>query len=130
MKTVKDVMKSNVICLDASWPLAQAQFFLNDKVISGAPVVENGRVIGVASLTNFSAYLSSTGADPSKARVGDCMMPFNFCVTPEDTVADMMKKMIEARIHRVIVTDTEQRPVGIVTSLDLLEIYQKRLDQP
>ena len=127
MKKVGDVMKSQVMSLDSAWPVAEAQHFLNDKVISGAPVVENGRVVGVASLTTFSAYLSETGADPAKVRVSDCMTPFTFFVSPEDTLVDMMKNMVNARVHRVIVTDAERHPVGIITSLDLLEIFQKML---
>jgi CBS domain-containing protein len=41
-------------------------------------------------------------------------------VTVDAPIRDLARKMIDAAIHRIIVVDAEQRPVGIVSSTDLL----------
>jgi CBS domain-containing protein len=42
-------------------------------------------------------------------------------------VTEIARIMGERRIHRVLVTDRAGIPVGIVTSLDLLEVFPAEL---
>jgi CBS-domain-containing membrane protein len=39
---------------------------------------------------------------------------------PGTPIGDLAQRMIDAHIHRIIVTDAEGRPVGIVSSTDIL----------
>ena len=41
-------------------------------------------------------------------------------VKPETSIRALARMMIDAHIHRVIVVDNERRPIGIVSSTDLL----------
>jgi CBS domain-containing protein len=41
-------------------------------------------------------------------------------VAAETPIQEVARKMIDAQIHRVIVVDHERKPIGIVTSTDLL----------
>jgi CBS domain-containing protein len=41
-------------------------------------------------------------------------------VAPATSIRDVARMMIDAHIHRVIVVDDDQRPIGIVSSTDLL----------
>ena len=70
--TVKDVMRPEVLAVEAGWSMDQLADFLVDKSISGAPVTSaDGQLIGVvltrvAEMTcatievNWPALLSST----------------------------------------------------------------------
>jgi CBS domain-containing protein len=40
--------------------------------------------------------------------------------TAQTRLGDLAHSMLDAHIHRVIVLDAERRPVGVVTSTDLL----------
>jgi len=40
--------------------------------------------------------------------------------TPQTGIAELARWMRDARIHRVVVVDDRGRPVGIVTSMDVL----------
>jgi CBS domain-containing protein len=42
------------------------------------------------------------------------------CVPPETAIGTIARMLIDAHIHRVIVVDPDGKPVGIVTSTDLL----------
>jgi CBS domain-containing protein len=39
---------------------------------------------------------------------------------PEARLGQLARRMINAHIHRVVILDRQQRPVGIVTSSDIL----------
>jgi CBS domain-containing protein len=41
-------------------------------------------------------------------------------VSPETSIRDLARKMVDAHIHRVIVVDEFHRPVGVVSSTDIL----------
>ena len=41
-------------------------------------------------------------------------------VSPGATIGDLARKMIDVHIHRVIVVDNNGKPIGIVSSTDLL----------
>jgi len=52
--TVSDVMRSELLAVEAGWSLDQLADFLVDKGISGAPVTAaDGQLIGVVSLTDI-----------------------------------------------------------------------------
>ena len=149
-----EVMTRDVFTVSADWPVKQLTRFLIDHSITGAPVVnDKNEVLGVVSLTDVANHLNVTGTAPSldgthdffipaedgeygqeKARnlhlesseglsVRDIMTPMLFTVNEEASVKDVADAMIRGRIHRVLVTQ-ENRLVGIITSLDLLEIIR------
>jgi CBS domain-containing protein len=43
-------------------------------------------------------------------------------VTPETSIRDLARMMMDAHIHRVIVVNADRQPTGIVTSTDLLAV--------
>ena len=149
-----EVMTRDVLTVSADWPVKQLTRFLIDHSITGAPVVdEQNEVLGVVSLTDVANHLNVTGAAPTLdgaheffipaedgeygeevvqtlhlessegLRVKDIMTPMLFTVNEDASVKDVADAMIRGRIHRVLVTQ-ENRLVGIITSLDLLEIIR------
>lgn len=70
--TVKDVMQSEVLAVDADWPLDKLAGFLVDNSISGAPVTdEKGELVGVVSLTDLVRHSSMTEKDTETASTHD-----------------------------------------------------------
>jgi CBS domain-containing protein len=51
---------------------------------------------------------------------GEFMTPDPVLVAPDTPVTDLARKMVDAHIHRVIVVDRQRRPIGIVSSTDIL----------
>ena len=41
-------------------------------------------------------------------------------VAPSTPITDLTRKMIDAHIHRVIVVDEQDHPIGVVSSTDVL----------
>jgi CBS domain-containing protein len=98
----------------------------------------NGRLLGVLSSTDFvhwaergssrnalkdcvcsSWQLVDSDALP-REEVRQFMTPDPVTVAPATRIADLARKMLDAHIHRLIVVDGDNRPIGIVSSTDVL----------
>lgn len=120
MRKVKEVMTSPVTTVPENCSLAKVKEFFEWRSISGAPVVGgDGTVVGLISNTDLAR---ATGTET----VTELMTPFLVNVSPEDSLVKVMEAMLPSRIHRVVVTE-QGRPVGIVTSLDLVKDYLQHL---
>lgn len=148
--SAKDLMTSDVKTVEADWPVDRVAEFLIDHEISGAPVVQEGQLVGVISLTDIARY-SSTAGDPASERpaayyrseleasyaeedLGNLrvteggettaehvMTPQVYDVNPHTSIQQVAQVMHRGGIHRVFVTkDGEIR--GIITALDMLQV--------
>jgi len=140
--TAGDLMKQPVVVIPLNMSLRAAAHILQREQISGAPVVNaTGRCVGVLSTTDFLKWVDDGGsgqtpAQPllevcSEAQVIDLeLLPrdevcFHMSTNvvscgPDLSVTRLARQMLDAHIHRVVVVDFNQRPVGVVTSTDIL----------
>lgn len=152
----RDVMNDNVLTVAADWTARELAEFLTDNEISGAPVVdEHGHVIGVVSLSDLArAEIEDGRLVPDRSgpdywvrsfdddlapeelqglrvehegpTVRELMNPSVFSVDEETPVSEVARSMIDAKIHRVLVT-RGRKIVGIVSTTDLLGLL---VDEP
>jgi CBS domain-containing protein len=139
-----DLMTRDVTAIPAHMSLRAAAHMLAEFDISGAPVVdEQGHCIGVLSGHDFVRWAEqgNRGARADKAHlnggphsawqlmdiealpvdeVSQFMTSDPVTVTPGTPLGTLARKMRDAHIHRVIVVDAEKRPIGIVSSSDVL----------
>ena len=137
--TAADLMSRNLVLIPREMSLQGAARLLSHAQVSGAPVVDDqGRCVGVLSTTDFLHWVENgnTRQQPKEA-VCHAWKIFGNEASPTDTVGCFMtadpvivaagasigalaQMMLDARIHRVIVVDHHQRPIGIVSSTDVL----------
>lgn len=139
----EDLMSRDLILIPHRLSLRTAAHLLAQAHVSGAPVVDDaGRCVGVLSATDLVHWLDR-GGRPRKRNgpASTC-----FCAdweivgiqeVPEDEVwrymtadvvraasderiGELARRMIDAHIHRVVVVDDGDRPVGVVSSTDVL----------
>src|SRR5581483_7329359 len=123
--------------------LQGAARLLSRAKVTGAPVVDaEGRCVGVISATDFLHWADKgKGAARGPARPG-CAVSAAWQIVeaegpPGEAVrhymtadpvtagltaglGELARTMLDAHIHRVIVVDREARPVGVVSSTDVL----------
>jgi len=137
---VKDVMTTEVITVSASAPLKEAAELLIEHGVSGMPVVEDERVVGVISKQDFlvkeqgpaeaqrlPAWLTHHSRDEAKlaARtVRGAMSSPAVTVTPSATVSGAARRMLDAGVDRLPVLDGDEL-VGIVTRTDLVRAFAR-----
>jgi CBS domain-containing protein len=123
--------------------LPAAAHVLSRAGVSGAPVVdEKGRCVGVLSTTDFVHFVGDTKSHPRQAAIPGCervceWQLINGSVLPPDAVrlhmtadpvtadgqtpvSDLARRMLDAHIHRIVVVDEQIRPIGVVSSTDIL----------
>jgi CBS-domain-containing membrane protein len=138
-----DLMSRDVVKIPQSMSLRAAAHLLAKAGVSGAPVTDNqGRCIGVLSTTDLLRWLDGGNAaahfdaSPSEEFCSEWQVEeleelpvdevkgFMTCdvvrASPEARIGELAQSMIDARIHRVIVADPEGKPIGVVSSMDIL----------
>ncbi len=144
----KDVMSTDPVCVSPSTRIRELARLFEEHEISGAPVVDQeGKVVGIVTKTDLirrcsegtdelpPAYLFEILGEQGEAEdVSEVIPEPLVCVedfmtedplmvnssTPASTVARLM---YERGVHRVIVSDDETFPIGIITSMDLLGVF-------
>jgi CBS domain-containing protein len=144
----KDVMQSAVVCIGKKDSLAEVGERMVSARVTGMPVVEEGRLVGIITRSDFvripvlmrtmDDYVEDhlqenslqqqprTEFDGFSARlpnltVADVMTTEVITCLPDTPVEEIGNKMVRHHIHRVVVVDKD-KPVGIIGSLDLVKL--------
>jgi nucleotide-binding universal stress UspA family protein/CBS domain-containing protein len=92
---------------------------LTGQDISGVPVVDaEGRCVGVLSAIDFVRL--GDRRDDGESQVRSHMTADPVTAGPDTSIADLAQMMIDAHIHRIIVVDERGKPIGIVSSTNVL----------
>ena len=117
-QTVGDIASRDVVSFKIDCSVKEAAKKLVDNEIDGAPVIKDGKVIGVFTLTDF---VNSIANDNEDKKVGE-LMSTNVVIVNEDLkIANAIDIMLKKSISRLIVADNNQTLLGIVTRTDLLD---------
>jgi CBS domain-containing protein len=146
---VHQVMTAPVITVGPDTPVADAMRLLTEKRISGVPVIDAGRVVGMVSeadllwrdgtlhvpvyLTLLDAMIPIGGThleDELRKAAGatakDVMSHPPICIVPDADVTVAASRMLEHKINRLPVVDGNGHLVGIVARTDLLRAMQSQ----
>jgi len=120
--TAADLMIRDVVVIPIGTSMRSAANALAKNQISGAPVVNaEGHCVGVLSVADFfrGAVNENLEMDPAD-QVGEHMTTDLVAADPTTPIRQLTQMMLDADIHRVIVVDDQRRPIGIVSSTDVL----------
>jgi len=134
-------MTEGVVSVKSEASLREAASVLVERRISGLPVVDDaGGVVGVLSETDIvmkasggtehSGYLSwffdsdATSAKAAAETVGQAMSSPALTITPDRTVHDAARLMIDEHVNRLPVV-RESALVGILTRSDIVRAFTR-----
>jgi CBS-domain-containing membrane protein len=141
--TAADLMSPTVVTVPQDMSLRAAAHLLAQSDVSGAPVIDSdGRCIGVISARDFvtwaergpeatgdarsdkECYCSDWRVVPSESLPAELVRSYMtgdpVIAAPGTSIGTVARMMIDARIHRLIVVDGQRRPIGVVSSTDVL----------
>lgn len=141
--TAEDLMSRDVLVIPQHMSLKAAAHLLAQAEVSGAPVVdEEGRCVGILSAADLVHWVDRESRPPKRCDGGETCaccdwqlnglddvpmdavsryMTSNVVATgPETRVGELARWMRDAHIHRVVIVDDRRRPVGVVSSMDVL----------
>lgn len=119
-KPVRDYMSMPLISLEPDMTIAYAMKKLLQKKIHGAPVLENGNLAGIVTLTDIVTSIDKGMTGENLVRE---MMVKDVITIPADRrLYEVVRQFKERDVGRVIVVDGE-KPVGILTHSDILRVF-------
>jgi CBS domain-containing protein len=139
--TVGEAMTAKVVALQAETPADVATRRLEHMQVSGAPVVDHGRVVGVVTLRDLLAPVLADGCVQTTgpfhrhehhltgSRVRELMTAQPVCARAGSSLAEAVLSMDQAGVNRIPVVDSAGRPVGILTRDDVLRVLARRIRQ-
>jgi CBS domain-containing protein len=137
--TVGEAMTGEVVVLEADTPVDVAVRRLEHTQVSGAPVVDHGRVIGVVTLRDLLLPVLTDGPVQTTGpfhrhehqltsyRVHQLMTAQPVTARPDWPLAQAVLAMEQVGINRLPVVDSAGRPAGILTRDDVLRALARRI---
>ena len=119
-KQIREYMSSPLIALEPDMTLAYAMKTFLQRRIHGAPVVENGILCGIVTLTDVISALDREM--PTTSLVSEVMVTRVISMPADMRLYEVIKQFKEQDVGRVIVTD-EGKPVGILTHSDIIRVF-------
>ena len=117
-KTVGDIASKDVISFKMDCSVKEAAKKLTSNEIDGAPVMKDGKVVGVFTVTDLVQAVAEDNEDKT---VGD-LMSTNVVIVNEDLkIANAIEVMLKKSISRLIIADNDNVLLGIVTRTDLID---------
>lgn len=116
-------MTRDVVTVPPAATVADALDTLNANSIRHLPVVEGGRVVGILSDRDLRVAITGRPEDTS---IADVMTRDPFTATPEMTVEEAGRAMVEHAVGCLPVVDDGEL-VGVVTKSDLLRAFVELL---
>ena len=115
---VRSIMTPNPVTARPNEPVSSLLRLFMEKRYRGVPVVdEAGRPVGLLTASKVMEAMSSCKLD---AKVGELMIPNPPTVHEDEDIHEVIRIMATSGLGRVLVVNSEERLVGIVTRTDIL----------
>jgi CBS domain-containing protein len=147
----RDIMTKNVLTVRPQTDLLELEQHLRTKKVSGAPVVDNGKLVGIISRSDIARHLNvedtyaevaedlfgspNATADEYDEAVGeqlgerlkalcvrDAMVTSIDVASPDADVTELARTMLSRRHRRLVVSEDGKTIAGIVTMSDLVRL--------
>lgn len=118
-KQVGELMSKPPIKLQSSAPIAEAARQMRTANVGAVVVEDGGRTCGIVTDRDITVRAIAAGRDPSSTPLGEICSKDLTTLSPEDDVDRAIEVMRDKAIRRVLVVDSQQKAVGIVSLGDL-----------
>ncbi len=119
--TIKDILISNVVTIQANQTLVEAMQLLLDHRISCLPVIEgDNKLIGIVSDKDIFRKVHETNGKYQAVTVGDSMSTDLIIGLPTDKVSYIARVMTKNRIRHVPVCE-DAKIIGLVSIGDIVK---------
>jgi CBS domain-containing protein/anti-sigma regulatory factor (Ser/Thr protein kinase) len=121
---IEKVMQRDLITVSPETSILELKEILRVNRISGAPVLQDGRLAGIVSIEDLIKALEK---GELAARVGDKMTRAPITVQEKDSVMEAVRKFTTHKVGRLLVVDEGGALKGILTGADITQGLLKAL---
>jgi CBS domain-containing protein len=119
--TVRDVMSSPVIEVDADGSAKEVAELMTKYKISGVVVKKNGKPVGIVTKRDLIEKVVALDRKPSEVKVSEVMSTPLITAGPEETIEEALRRMNRMGISRLVVTYKDEVH-GIISVKDILKV--------
>ncbi len=123
--TVGEVMSTTIFTIRPDQTMADLSLLLRDNRISGTPVVENGKLLGMVSMADL---VNALGNNEINTLVRDKMTTTVECLYSDELLVHCLAKFSKYGFRRYPVLDHNEQLVGILTKGNIVEGLLKKLE--
>lgn len=124
--TVADAMTSNVITASPKNLMSELREILRTKRISGTPIVDNGRLVGIISIEDFIKWLADEKKD---CAIEEKMIRDVKTLYSDEPLVHAVSKLEKFGFGRLPVIDRESAKLtGVITKGDIIERLLQELE--
>ena len=116
---VKEIMTCNVETISSDANLVEAARKMRSLEVGALPVWENDRLVGMITDRDITLRAVAEDKNPSNTTVKEIMTADVCCCFDDDDIHEAARMMEEKSIHRLLVVDSSNDPVGFVSLSDL-----------
>lgn len=120
--TVHDAMSSPVQTAGPDASLTEIAGRMAASKIGALPIVERGKLLGIATVTDvLAAEVRSAMTPPpaSQATAVDAMTAYPFTISPDALLFDAVARMVDHHVRHLPVVDSTATVVGMVSETDV-----------
>jgi predicted transcriptional regulator len=121
---VGDVGIKEVWTINPDSTLKETAKLFAEKYISGAPVVDNGKLVGIISLHDIAENI-----DHIDKKVKEVMRKNVLTIHKDEKIYDALKIMNKNNVGRLVIVDDNNKIVGIITRTDILKIISGKFPE-
>jgi CBS domain-containing protein/anti-sigma regulatory factor (Ser/Thr protein kinase) len=123
--TVGEVMPPTMVTVGPEQTMAELRVLLRDNRLSGTPVVENGKLVGMVSIEDLINALNDNAINAS---IRERMKTKVECLYNDELLVHCIAKFSKYGYRRYPVLDRRDELVGIVTKGSIVEGLLKKLE--
>jgi CBS domain-containing protein len=118
-KKVRELMSEQPIKLSSSSPIIEAARRMRAANVGAIIVEDNGQPCGIVTDRDIAVRAVADGRDPESTRIAEISSKDLTAVSPDDDLDRAIQLMRERAIRRVLVVDSRNQAVGILSLGDL-----------
>jgi CBS domain-containing protein len=120
-KSIRETMTSNPCAIEADRSVAYAAKMMKQEDVGLAPIVENGRLVGMLTDRDIVVRVVAEGKDPDSVNVRDVASSNIVTVDPRQDLDEALNLMARHRVRRLPVVEQDGRLVGVLAQADVAE---------
>lgn len=126
--TASDLMSKPVDSAEANMPLTEAAQIMIEKDINRLLVTDNGKPVGVISLSDFVASIAQQ-EKPRRDTVGDVMSDAILVCRDKTPIISAARTMTQIGWRSVLVVDAKGTALGVISGKDLMPLLKNGVDE-
>jgi len=116
---VREIMSSHVVQIADDASLVRAAQKMQSADVGILPVQQDNKTIGLITDRDIVVRAISAALDPETTHVQEVMTPEVLCCSEDDEIETAEQMMEENKVHRLVVLDSDNLVVGIISLGDL-----------